>query len=146
MCNGFPVGQDLIKGHISLFRLNYDSLQGIICLWGRISIKKVFFRRCSSKYVLIYIINVLLENFAMFTGKQLRWSLFFNKVTGLPEWRPPTYWKETPTQVFSYEYWEIFKNTFFIEHLQWLLLIKIHNKTFSSRKFICQNQLKGTLM
>ena len=32
------------------------------------------------------------------------------------------YWKETPTQVFSCEYCEIFKNSFFIEHLWWLLL------------------------
>ena len=30
--------------------------------------------------------------------------------------------KETPTQMFSCEFCEIFKNTFFIEHLRWLLL------------------------
>ena len=30
--------------------------------------------------------------------------------------------KETPAQVLSYESREIFKNTFFIEHLRWLLL------------------------
>ena len=30
--------------------------------------------------------------------------------------------KETPTQVFSCEYCEIFKGSFFIEHLWWLLL------------------------
>ena len=30
--------------------------------------------------------------------------------------------KETPTQVFSYEYHKRFKNTCFIEHLLWLLL------------------------
>ena len=30
--------------------------------------------------------------------------------------------KETPTQEFSCEYHKIFKNSFFIEHLQWLLL------------------------
>ena len=30
--------------------------------------------------------------------------------------------KETLRQVFSCEFWEIFKNTFFIEHFQWLLL------------------------
>ena len=30
--------------------------------------------------------------------------------------------KETPTQVFSCEFCEIFKNIFFMEHLQWLLL------------------------
>ena len=30
--------------------------------------------------------------------------------------------KETPTQVFSCEYCDIFKNSFLIEHLLWLLL------------------------
>ena len=30
--------------------------------------------------------------------------------------------EETPTQVLSSEYCEIFKSTFFIEHLRWLLL------------------------
>ena len=30
--------------------------------------------------------------------------------------------KETLAQVFAWEFCEIFKNTFFIEHLQWLLL------------------------
>ena len=29
--------------------------------------------------------------------------------------------KETPTQVYFCEFFKIFKNTFFIEHLQWLL-------------------------
>ena len=41
-----------------------------------------------------------------------------------------TWWPETcnflkeeaPTQVFSCKYFEIFKNSFFIEHLRWLLL------------------------
>ena len=32
--------------------------------------------------------------------------------------------KETPTQVFSCEYYEIFKNRFFLEHLWWLILKK----------------------
>ena len=36
--------------------------------------------------------------------------------------RPATLLKETPTQVFSCEYCKIFKNSFFIEHLWWLLL------------------------
>ena len=30
--------------------------------------------------------------------------------------------KETPTQVFFYKFWEIFKITIFIENLRWLLL------------------------
>ena len=38
----------------------------------------------------------------MFTGKHLCWSLVLIK-----------YLKEIPTQVFSCEYYEMFKNTFF---------------------------------
>ena len=37
-------------------------------------------------------------------------------------WRRATLSKKTPTQVFSYEICEIFKNKFFTEHLQCLLL------------------------
>ena len=31
--------------------------------------------------------------------------------------------KEVPTQVFPCEYYEIFKSTFFTEHLRWLLAL-----------------------
>ena len=55
-------------------------------------------RRCSVK-------KVSLKNFTKFTGKHLCQSLFFNKVASL---RP-----ETLAQVFSREFCEIFKNTFF---------------------------------
>ena len=52
----------------------------------------------------------VLKNFAKFTGKQLCWGLFFNKVEGL---RPATLLKKTPIQVFSCEFCGIFKNIFF---------------------------------
>ena len=41
------------------------------------------------------------KNFTKFTRKHLHQSLFFNKI------------EETLAQVFSYEFWEISKNTFF---------------------------------
>ena len=44
-----------------------------------------------------------LENFAKFTGKHLCQSLFFNNFIK----------KETLAQMFSCEFYEIFKNTFF---------------------------------
>ena len=47
------------------------------------------------------------KNLAIFTGKQLCLQL---------------YYIETPTQLFSCEYCEIFKNSFFIEIFRWLLL------------------------
>ena len=55
------------------------------------------------------------RNFAKFTGKQLCQSIFFNKVAGL---RHATLLKkETLAQVFSFEFYEISKNTFYTEHL-----------------------------
>ena len=58
----------------------------------------------------------VIKNFANFAGKHL--SLFLIKL-----WSEDLqlYYK-SPTQLFSYEIFEIFKNTFFIEHLHWLLL------------------------
>ena len=57
----------------------------------------------------------ILRNFVKFTGKHLSHSLFLNKVAGL---RPATLLKkETVAQVFSCEFYEISKNTFFAEHL-----------------------------
>ena len=57
----------------------------------------------------------VLGNFTQFTGKNLCQSLFFNKFAGL---RPATLSKkQTWAQVFSCEFCEISKKTFFIEHL-----------------------------
>ena len=47
--------------------------------------------------------KVVIKNFAIFTGKHLCWSLFL---------------KETPIKVFSCEYCEIFKNTYFEKNLR----------------------------
>ena len=54
------------------------------------------------------------RNLTKFTGKQLCQSLLFNKVAGL---RPTTLLKKTLAQVFSSEFCQISKNTFFTEHL-----------------------------
>ena len=59
--------------------------------------------------------------FTKFTGKHLCQSYFINKVAGLSE-ACNFIKKETLAQVFSCEFCEISKNTFFIEHLWWLLL------------------------
>ena len=48
----------------------------------------------------------------------------FNKAAGQ---------KETPAQVISFGYCEIFKNTFFIEYLGWLLLRLV--KKFAISRF-----------
>ena len=62
----------------------------------------------------IFFMTGLLKNFAIFTGKHLYWSLFLIK---LEDWRLVFLLKETPTQVFFYEYCKIFKDSFFMEHL-----------------------------
>ena len=58
--------------------------------------------------------NDVLKNLTKFTGKHLCQSVFFNKFASL---RPVTL-----AQVFSCEFCDIFKNTFFIKHFRWLLL------------------------
>ena len=50
------------------------------------------------------------KNFAKFTGKHLCQSLFFNKVAVRPACLLK---KETLAQVFSYDFCEISKNTFY---------------------------------
>ena len=57
----------------------------------------------------------VLRNFAKFTGKQLCQSIFLNKVAGQKACNFIE--KETLAQVFSCEFTEVSKNTFFIEHL-----------------------------
>ena len=55
----------------------------------------------------------VLRKFAKFTEKHLCQGLFFNKVVGACNFIK----KEALTQVFSCEFCEISKNTFFTEHV-----------------------------
>ena len=63
----------------------------------------------------------VLNSYAIFTGKHLRWSPFLIK---FQSFRPATL-KVTPMKVFYGDYWKNFKKTFFIEHLCWLLLLLV---------------------
>ena len=74
------------------------------------------------------------KNFPNFIGKQLSWGLF-NKDTGL---RSATLLKRAPTQLFPCEICEIFKSTYFEEHLRttasgyiknWFLFSLLHVDT-----------------
>ena len=58
----------------------------------------------------------------------------FNKVTGLKACNFTK--KKTPTQMFSCEFLQIFKNIFFIEHLWWLLLKRVCEGKKSCSPFI----------
>ena len=60
-----------------------------------------------------------LKSFAIFTGKHLCWGLFLIK---LQTFRPATFLKRDSNTGVSCAYCEIFKNSFFIEILWWLLL------------------------
>ena len=55
----------------------------------------------------------VLKKFAKFTRKHLCQTLFFSKVAGLRPKACNFIEKETLVQVFTFEFWEIFKNTFF---------------------------------
>ena len=61
----------------------------------------------------------VLRNFEKLTGKQLCQSLSFNKVGGL---RPATLLQKNSGRDVFCKFCEISKNTFFTEHLWWLLL------------------------
>ena len=60
--------------------------------------------------------NGALKDFVIFAEKHPRWSLLFKVECNFIK-------KETLTQVLSCEYCGIFKNSFFIECLGWLLLL-----------------------
>ena len=66
----------------------------------------------------------VLRNFAKFTRKHLHQSL---RCAGLQLYLK----KRTLAQMFSCEFWQTSKNTFFTEHLRWLLLYFIFKKKTS---------------
>ena len=93
----------------------------IICLLERRPLELVA-QRCSVR-------KDVLRNFTKLTGKHLCQSLSFNKVAGLRPQACNFIKRETLAQVFSFKFREISKNTFFKEHLLWLLLVlEISNK------------------
>ena len=70
----------------------------------------------------------ILKNFAKFTGKQLYLGLFIIK---LQDSGPQ---KETPTQVLSCEFYEVFKINLFTEPLRRLLLDAVPLGSLSGAK------------
>ena len=63
----------------------------------------------------------VLKNFEMFSGKHLCRSLFFS------------YEKETPTQVLSCEYYEVFKNSFFYRTPRVCASEGLHHRFFTEK-------------
>ena len=77
-------------------------------------------QRCSVK-------KGVLRNFAKFNGKHLCQCLYFNNVAGLNFIK-----KEALAQVFSCEFCEIFKNTFFTEHFWATVSVSIQDSDYSN--------------
>ena len=105
----------------NLWPLTTHIYQVMIIVTGDFS-NKYFFIIFISCRTQMFFKTAVVRNVAIFIGKHLCWSsiliklpyglqLYFNLVP-----------KETSTQVFSWEYYKIFSNNFFIEHLQWMLL------------------------
>ena len=84
-----------------------------------------------------------LKNFAKFAGKHLCQSHFFNKVA---DFRPANLLKKTLWHRFPCGFCKIFKNNFFTEHLQWLLVILTHFRSSRLNVFleISQNSQENT--
>ena len=80
-----------------------------------------------------------LRTFTKFTGKHLYQGLLFNKVAG------PRLEKETLEQVFSCEFCEISKSTFFTEHLLTTAPYKNNNKLQDLFKKSCDWAQHGLL-
>ena len=85
-----------------------------VCRTCQISMVRSSHQTCTMK-------KVVRRNFAKFTGKHLCQSLFFKRPATLLKkrlWHACIFIeKETLAQVFSCEFCEISKNTFFTEHL-----------------------------
>ena len=73
--------------------------------------------------------KVVFKNFVKLTGKNLFLFLFLQAYNVIK--------KETPSQVFSCQFYDIFKNIFFIEHLRWLLLPTL--KPLDSLRQLCKS-------
>ena len=100
----------------------YESIFWIILSSFNFLIQPAVFEKCQlsgSNHQRCSIKTGVLRNFTKFTVKQLCQSLFFNICL-----RPATLWKKRFWQIFSCEFYEISKNTFFTEHPWWLLLQK----------------------
>ena len=80
--------------------------------------------------------NGVLRNFSKFTGKNLCQSLFLIK---LQAWPATLLKKETLAHVFSCEFCEISKNTFFTEHVLLLLKVSIKPEIRNEAFKICEN-------
>ena len=81
--------------------------------WKFLYCKLIFFRH---RHRRCFIKDDVPKNFAKFKGKHLCQGLFFNEVAGLEAWNFIK--DETLAQMLSFEFCEMFKNTFITEDLR----------------------------
>ena len=91
-------------------------------------------RRCSMK-------KVFFKNFTAFTGKHLRWTLFLIK---LQPWGRAALLKKEFSTGFSCEYCEIFKSTYFEEHLRTAAPAVSWNFLRISQKVFCRMSVNNS--
>ena len=94
------------------------------------------FKKCRSSRSQMFIKIGVLYKFLDIHKKIYVLKSLFNTVRGLKACNFNK--KDTPTQVFSCEYHKIFKNSFFMEHLQWLLL-NIFEEFLVQTRFVQKN-------
>ena len=95
--------------HVCVF-LNKSFPYALRCTWKeREGYRKKGPSNIHKQLPKVFCIKVGLRNVTKYTEKQLSHSLFLDSE------------KETLAQVFSSDFCEISKNTFFTEHLRWLL-------------------------
>ena len=103
VCDGVRFSCSKVAAFYSFDKINFltEVLQEFCKTFGRSRLEVFYWKD-------------FLKNFAIFTEKHLRWSLF------LKSYRTPV-WnfikKETPAQTFYCEFCKIFKNAFFTEQL-----------------------------
>ena len=103
------------------------------------SLSQLIFRSCHQR---CSIKKGVLKNFAKFTGKHVCQSPLFNQVAGL---RPATLQKERLWhRCFFCELCEIFKNTFFTEHL-WTTLVLWGGDCFNVTEFLALASIRVIL-
>ena len=71
----------------------------------KVLVERKFYK---SSHQMCSIKTAVLKNFSIFTGKHLCWRIFLTKSQAFSS---AILWKETPTQVFSNDHCEIFKNS-----------------------------------
>ena len=101
-------------------------------MFYRIAVRKISQKSKKQPPELVYKKDVL-KTFVKFTGKHLCRSLLFNKDAS------NFIKKETPTLVFSCEFYENFKNPFFTEHLR-TIASETHAKSRAIRAFLIKLQ------